>query len=41
LTDWIDQFPWWAVVLAGFAAGSLIGVYLRRARRNKYKSKET
>jgi hypothetical protein len=37
---WIDSFPWWAVVLASFAAGSALGLALRVARRDKYESKE-
>jgi len=38
--DWIDSFPWWAVAAVSFAAGALLGLVLRTARKGKYESKE-
>jgi hypothetical protein len=39
-TGWIDSFPWWAVALASFFAGALLGLVLRRRRRSKYESQQ-
>jgi len=36
ITTWVDGFPWWAVALVSFAAGSALGLFLRAARRSKY-----
>lgn len=41
MIEWIDGFPWWGVALASFAAGSLLGLGLRAARKGKYESKES
>jgi hypothetical protein len=41
VTEWIDGFPWWAVAVASFAAGALLGVILRVSRRGKYEAKES
>jgi hypothetical protein len=38
VTQWIDSFPWWAVALTSFAAGTLVGLVLRFARKGKYEA---
>lgn len=39
--EWIDGFPWWAVALVSFLAGSAVGLVLRVARRGKHGSHES